>query len=146
MSQTADTTRSIVMERDIPHPAEKVWRALTDASLMEQWLMANDFQPIVGHTATFRMDRAPQWNGVAESTVLVVEPYRRLSYTWNATGADAATGPRTVVTWTLTPTTNGVRLRMEHSGFRAHQEHSYKGASGAWPRFLAALEQLVATI
>lgn len=43
-----DSTRSIVVEREMAHPPEKVWRALTQGPLIEEWLMKNDFQPVVG--------------------------------------------------------------------------------------------------
>ena len=44
MTQLATaTTRSIVIERVMPHPPEKIWRALTQCHLIEEWLMKNDF-------------------------------------------------------------------------------------------------------
>jgi uncharacterized protein YndB with AHSA1/START domain len=30
----AAATRSLVVEREMPHPPEKIWRALTEAPLM----------------------------------------------------------------------------------------------------------------
>ena len=50
MTKPAAATRSLVVEREMPHPPEKIWRALTQGPLIEEWLMTNDFQPIVGHT------------------------------------------------------------------------------------------------
>ncbi len=52
-------TRSISMEYDLPHPAAKVWRALTDPELLAAWLMVNDMRPLVGHgfTEPGRCDR-----------------------------------------------------------------------------------------
>ena len=38
-------TRSLVIEKELPHPMEKIWRALTQGPLIKQWLMDNDFQP-----------------------------------------------------------------------------------------------------
>ena len=32
------------------HPIERVWRALTDREALAQWLMPNDFEPVVGHS------------------------------------------------------------------------------------------------
>ena len=78
--------------------------------------------------------------GAVDCQVLAVEPNKTLSYTW------AAYGLESVVTWTLTPTHSGTRLRMEQSGFRPDQQQAYQGAQGGWPRFLAALEQVVARI
>ena len=49
-------SRTIVVERTMPHPPEKIWRALTSAELVGQWLMNNDFQPVVGHRFNFRAE------------------------------------------------------------------------------------------
>ncbi len=83
MTKPAAAMRSIVIEREMPHPPEKVWRALTQGPLIEEWLMKNDFQPVVGYRFNFRATPMPQWNGVVDCQVLVVEPNQRLSYSWN---------------------------------------------------------------
>ena len=139
-----DDTRSLVIERQMPHPPEKIWRALTQSALIEEWLMRNDFEPVAGRRFTFRADPSPHWNGVTEGEVLAVEPNRRLSYSWNASGSEAANGLKTTVTWTLTPTSNGTLLRMEQSGFRPQDERNYQGANYGWQRFLGGLERVVA--
>jgi len=136
------TSRTLVIERELPHPPEKVWRALTDSALISQWLLQNDFQPSVGHQFKFRAPPMPQWNGIVDCEVLELEQHRRLAYSWNV-GPDAAQGIRTVVTWTLTRTPGGVLLRMEQSGFRADQDANYKGASYGWQRFMAGLERVL---
>jgi uncharacterized protein YndB with AHSA1/START domain len=131
----ATQTRSVVIEREMAFPPDKVWRALTQGPLLEEWLMKNDFQPRVGHTFNFRGD----W-GAVDCQVLTIEPNKTLSYTW------AAYGLESVVTWTLTPTGKGTQLRMEQSGFRPDQEQAYQGAKGGWQKFFAALEQVLARI
>ena len=72
-------TRSVVVEREMPHPPEKLWRALTQPHLIEEWLMKNDFKPAVGHRFNLRGD----WGGVLDCEVLAIAPNRELSYTWN---------------------------------------------------------------
>jgi uncharacterized protein YndB with AHSA1/START domain len=79
-------TRTLIVERVIPHPPEKVWRALTQTALLEDWLMKNDFTPTLGAKFTFRTQPMPHWNGVVECEVLAIEPHQRLSYSWNAAG------------------------------------------------------------
>jgi len=143
MAQPA-TTRSLIVEREMPHPPGKVWRALTQGPLIEEWLMKNDFQPLVGHKFTFRAEPMPHWNGVTDCQVLAVDPNQRLSYSWNASGEEAAGGLKTVVTWTLTPTQGGVLVRMEQSGFRPEDEANYQGANYGWQRFVAGLERVAA--
>jgi uncharacterized protein YndB with AHSA1/START domain len=135
--------RSVVMEKEMPHAPEKVWRALTQSALLQEWLMDNDFQPTVGHKFNLRTTPMPQWNGVIDCEVLEIEPYKKLSYTWNV-GEDPVYGLKTVVTFTLTPTQSGVLVRMEQSGFREDQEANFKGANYGWQKFFAALERVVA--
>jgi uncharacterized protein YndB with AHSA1/START domain len=144
MPDTAAATRSLVVEREMPHPPEKIWRALTQGPLIEAWLMKNDFQPVVGHRFNFCATPMPHWDGVVDCRVLVVEPCERLSYSWNASGEEAAGGLKTVVTWTLTPTEGGTRVRMEQSGFRPEEEANYQGAGYGWQRFVAGLERVLA--
>src|SRR5271170_5957373 len=104
-------SRSLVIEREMPHPPEKIWRALTQGPLVEKWLMKNDFQPVVGHRFSFRATPVPNWNGVIDCEVMVVEPNSRLSYSWGTMGMTS------LVSWTLTPTKGGTHVRMEQSGF-----------------------------
>jgi uncharacterized protein YndB with AHSA1/START domain len=143
---TETETLSVVVEREFAFAPEKLWRALTDSSLIEQWLMKNDFEPVVGKRFNFRMDPMPGWNGVTDSEVLAVEPNKLLSYTWNSSGEEAANGLKTVVTLTLTPTAKGTMLRVEQSGFREGQQQNYNGAMYGWQKFLSTLEQVTAKL
>jgi uncharacterized protein YndB with AHSA1/START domain len=144
MNKPAAPSRAVVIEREFAHPPEKVWRALTQPALLEEWLMKNDFQPVAGHKFNFRAQPMPQWNGVTDCKVLIVEPNKRLSYTWDASGEEAANGTKTVVTWTLTPTAKGVHLRMEQAGFRPEDEGFFQGANYGWQKMLGTLEGLLA--
>ncbi|WP_165070073.1 SRPBCC family protein [Paludisphaera rhizosphaerae] len=139
-------SRSIVVERVMSHPPEKVWRALTEGPLIERWLMANDFQPVPGHRFNFRAEPRPQWNGVTDCEVLTVEPLKKLSYRWRSSGEEAADGLDTVVTWTLEPAVGGTLVRMEHAGFRAEDDGFYKGAGYGWPKFVDGLERVAAEL
>ena len=142
MPEVAPATRSIVIERNVAHPPRKVWRALTEAPLLERWLMPGDFRAEVGHRFTLRTDPVPNWNGVTEGEVLIVEPPRRLVYRWHTVSA-AGDGLTTTVSWTLTPTPTGTLLRMEQAGFRPQDEPNYQGATRGWGRFADRLEQVL---
>jgi Activator of Hsp90 ATPase homolog 1-like protein len=76
-------------------PAGKGLARSHEGPLIEQWLMKNDFQPVVGHRFRFRATPQPQWNDVIDCEVLVVEAYQRLSYSWNPPGEEAARGLKT---------------------------------------------------
>jgi uncharacterized protein YndB with AHSA1/START domain len=134
----AAPSRTLVIEREIPHPPETIWRALTQGPLIEQWLMKNDFQPVVGHQFNFRSTPVPNWDGIINSQVLVIEPNSRLAYNWDSMGL------KTVVTWTLTPTKSGTHLRMEQTGFGSEEDAYYKGANYGWQKFIGNLDRVVA--
>lgn len=131
MTQSPDS-KTLVLERRLPHAQDKVWRALTQSELMADWLMPNDFEPVVGKHFTLRTDPTPHWNGIVTGEVLAVEPMSRLVYKWY---------DMTIV-MTLTPEDGGVLLRMEQTGFANDQ--AYNGAKFGWTNFLNRLEQSLA--
>jgi uncharacterized protein YndB with AHSA1/START domain len=133
MNKPASETLTVTVERDIPYPPEKIWRALTQPHLIEEWLMKNDFKAAVGHKFTLSGD----W-GAASCEVLEIEPQKTLSYTWSAMGLES------VVTFTLTQTGRGTHLRMDQAGFRPDQQQAYQGAQWGWNKFLGNLEQVLA--
>jgi uncharacterized protein YndB with AHSA1/START domain len=133
MTDTMTKTRAVVVERELPFPAERIWRALTQPHLIAEWLMRNDFKPVADHRFTL----SAEWGSV-DCQVQAVEPNRMLSYTWEAHGLES------VVTWTLTPTAAGTHLRMEQVGFKADEEQAYQGAKFGWQRFFGNLEQVLA--
>jgi uncharacterized protein YndB with AHSA1/START domain len=135
MTSPATETLSVIVEREMPYPPEKIWRALTQPQLIAEWLMKNDFRPVVDH----RFSLSADW-GAVDCQVMAVEPNKTLSYTWGAYGLES------VVTWTLTATGAGTRLRMEQSGFRPDQQQAYHSAKAGWPRFFANLEQVLARV
>jgi len=136
MNGSPDESISIVVEREMRHPPEKIWRALTEPYLIGEWLMkSGDFRPVVGHGFGLVAD----W-GAVDCRVETVEPNRSLSYSWDTKDL------RSTVTWTLTPTDTGTLLRMEQEGFRSEQKSYYRGAQAAWPRFLAALDEVAARL
>lgn len=139
MSSAAAEVRTVVVEREFPHPPEKLWRALTQPELIAEWLMKNDFAPVVGR----RFNLSGDWGGVLDCEVLEVEPNEILSYTWNFAHSDPAFDLESVVTFTLAPTGNGTHLRMEQSGFRPEQKQAFGGARIGWQQFLDRLEQVL---
>ena len=140
MMEPPAETRSVAMEREFAHPPGKLWRALTQQHLIAEWLMKNDFAPVVGH----RFKLTGDWGGVLDCEVLEIEPNAMLSYTWNFDNPDPAFGLQSVVTFTLTPVGTGTRLRMEQSGFRPDQKQAFGGAKAGWARFLTKLDDLLA--
>jgi uncharacterized protein YndB with AHSA1/START domain len=120
-------TDEITFELELKHRPAKVWRALTDPALLSQWLL-----PVMGFAlepgAAFRFQAPPQpgWDGSVSCRLVEIEPQRRLRYTWVVGGLD------TVVTFTLTPTETGTRLKLVQSGFKPDQKQNFGGARYGW--------------
>jgi len=127
MSNAAECPRSLVIERVFPHPQEKLWRALTESTLLAQWMMSNDFEPAVGKKFQFRSEPKPNWNGIVDCEVVLVDPIERLSYNWGTGGPDSG------LQW----------VRMEQSGFGPDQMAAYNGANYGWHKMLGGLERVL---
>jgi uncharacterized protein YndB with AHSA1/START domain len=135
MSESQDEPLAVVVERELPHAPAKIWRALTQPHLIKEWLMKTDFEPVSGHRFKFQGD----W-GAVDCQVKVVETDKTLAYSWEAFGLQS------LVTWTLTPTESGTRLRMEQIGFRPDQQRAFEGAKQGWRNFFAGLERVLADL
>lgn len=137
---TATETRSVVVEREIPQPAARIWKALTQSHLISEWLMNNDFKAEIGHKFKLR----GEWGGVLDCEVLAIDPERSLSYAWDHDNDDPLYALKSVVTYTLTPTATGTHLRVEQAGFSPEQKQAYGGAHAGWKNFLTKLEEVTA--
>ena len=144
-------TRDIVVEDVVPQPPEKVWKALTTAELVGQWLMPNDFEPVVGKRFTFKTRPIGDWDGVVQCEVLEIVPNRRLVYSWkggadsNDSGSNYGSKLDSVVTWTLQPEGRGTRLRLVHTGFRSPQnDFAYDAMSPGWSCIMGRLGEIAA--
>ena len=148
MNEQLAAARSIVVERLMPHPPEKIWRALTQAHLIEQWLMQNDFEPRLGAEFMFQAKPMGDWDGTVRCVVTAFDPPRRLAYSWKG---GSVSNPKhgsaldSVVEWVLSPEPTGTRVRMEHSGFGPRNEMAFEAMSSGWPWGLERLEQVSAT-
>ena len=135
-------TESISFEFDLQHPPAKVWRALTDPTLLAEWLL-----PIVdlklerGAAFTLKAPQAyPGWDGTVDCRFVEIEPQRKLSYTWSVPFLD------TVVTFELTPTEAGTRLSIVQTGFKPDQKQEFGGARYGWKMMGGRLVDLLERI
>jgi uncharacterized protein YndB with AHSA1/START domain len=134
-------SESISFEFDLPHPPEKVWRALTEPALLAEWLLpVVDLELAPGAAFTFRTQPHPGWDGIVNCRILEIEAPRKLSYAWCVPFLD------TVVTFTLAPTASGTRLLLVQSGFRPDQKQAFGGARYGWKMMGGRLVDLLARI
>src|SRR3954465_7837136 len=112
------------MQKDIlhtwffPQSTEIVWDALTNPEQLKEWLMENDFQPVVGHK--FRFNTKPKikigFDGIVYCEVLELIPIQRLVYSWKGGPGDGRMTLDSLVIWTLKPVNGGTELTLEHKG------------------------------
>ncbi len=132
---------SLSLELELPHPPEKVWRALTDPTLVSEWLL-----PVAGLATepgaafTFQAPPQPGWDGTVRCRILEADAHRTLRYTWVVGDREVDT----VVAFTLTPTPSGTRLSLQQSGFRPDQGQAFGGARYGWTMMGERLFDLLA--
>jgi len=124
---SADT---VVHEVEYPHPIDLVWKAITEAEAVSEWLMpTTDFRAEVGARFRFTQPAKERWSGIIEGEVLLVEPPHRLVYSWNG-------GFPSTASFALTETASGgTRVRFEMAGFENAGQFSdgaHKGADYFW--------------
>ena len=141
---------AITVEKILPYPPDKIWRALTSSDVIATWLMPNDFAAVVGHRFNFRARPMGTWDGVVYCEVLACEPPRLLCYSWTGgSDSDPERGSRidTTVTWTLTPIDGGTHLKMVHDGFKLPDDRfAYEAMSPGWSRIAERIGSVVAEL
>jgi uncharacterized protein YndB with AHSA1/START domain len=130
------------------HPVETVWEYLTNSELMEQWLMKNDFLPIIGHEFQFRTGAVAKLNfdGIFYCKVLEIEPLKKLTYSWNCGPGEGKIDLESVVTWQLEAKDNGTEVILYHRGFNQEQNLAmYNGLLHGWLEKFQNIEKLINT-
>ncbi|WP_149194581.1 SRPBCC family protein [Luteimonas suaedae] len=118
-----DTVR---IERLLPGPIERVWAYLTESELRRQWLAAGEMEMQVGSTfeLVWRNDELTEPPGRRpagfdddeyrmQSRITVLEPPRRLAFTWSEGEAGMNVGD---VSFELQPKGDKVLLTLTHRG------------------------------
>jgi uncharacterized protein YndB with AHSA1/START domain len=109
--------RNIKQTWYLEHPVERVWHYISSPELMAQWLMENDFKPVVGHKFQFKTRARPGFDGNIYCEVLNVVPNELLSYSWKGGPVKGKITLDSVVIFTLSPQGTGTRLVLEQNGF-----------------------------
>jgi uncharacterized protein YndB with AHSA1/START domain len=141
-------TRAITVEAVLPHTPGAVWKTLTSPELIGQWLMPNDFEPVLGKRFTFKTKPMGGWDGVVHCEVLELVPNERLVYSWKGGSNDSPKIAKldSIVTWTLTPADGGTLLKLVHSGFRSPgNDFAFEAMSPGWSRIMTRIDQITAS-
>lgn len=135
-------TKRIAFEIDLPHPPQKVWRALITPELLAQWLLpVSGFELKKGVNFTFQTQPFPGWDGTVHCRMLDIDPLKRISYAWVVGDMELDT----VVTFELTQTATGSRLLLVQTGFTPQQKQNFGGARYGWKMMSEKLATLLAS-
>jgi uncharacterized protein YndB with AHSA1/START domain len=141
-------SKSIKHQFFFPHPPQRVWEYLTKPELMEQWLMKNNFRPIVGADFQFQTNPIPSldFDGIFYCQVLEIVPLKKLSYSWRSGPGGGEITLDSVVVWKLEATESGTELFLEHSGFaRVENLAFYNGLTDGWLKNINKILNLLNT-
>ena len=122
---------------------EEVWEYLTKPDLIEQWLMKSNFKPIKGYKFQFTFKAKPEvpYHGVVDCEVLEVNPFSKLSYSWNGSTQDKSRNYNSVVVWTLVPNKDGTELQLSHNGFMVLED--ILAHTSGWKNCIIKMEKLI---
>lgn len=141
--------QAIVLDEILPHRPETVWKVLTSGELMSRWMMKpTGFAPVEGTRFTFQTTPAGAWDGTIRCEVLEARPFERFAYSWRG-GDEGNTGYGskldTIVSWQLSETEAGTRLKLVHSGFALPiNDTAYRNLGKGWTTCLERVAGIAA--
>lgn len=132
----------VVLDFTYDHSIEEVWEGITNSSLLEEWIMPNNFKAEPGYAFEFKGQANEYWDGIIRGEVLEVEAPHKLSYCWNSAGE------MTTITWTLVAESAAkTNLHFEMDGFSDEIKQypgALKGAVSSWSAFAHKLKEVLA--
>jgi len=144
----------IITEIEIAAPPERVFQAITDPEQQRVWWKSNALgKNNASRLKSLEMDARPggEWSFSTETLqgisydhhgkVLEIRPPHLLVYTWFRNFHEDL-NHETIVRWELTPTPNGTKLKVTHSGL-AQEPKARKDYRGGWPGVLQAIKNYV---
>jgi uncharacterized protein YndB with AHSA1/START domain len=139
-------TNSIHHQFFYSHPPEVVWEYLTKSELIAQWLMKNDFEPIIGYDFQFNTNPLPNFNfdGIFYCKVLEIVPRKKLSYSWKGGPGNGKITVDSIVVWELRQKDNGTELILDHSGISLPENLSiYAAMNEGWLKNMQKIAALI---
>lgn len=145
---------SIEREIYIEASPEIVYEVVSSPDHLQQWWPDEaHYEPVPGSTGEIVFGVPGAGGKTVPFTVVDARPPRRFSFRWTQpAGEPAVAGNSLLVTFELTPSGGGTKLRMTESGFRemgwdlAVLEQQYQEHVTGWDAFLPRLAPYVATL
>lgn len=136
--QLHGTHATLAFRRFLPHPPQRVWKALTDPADLRQWFLT---EAEVEHRVGGKVDLVTSTSRVhGTGRVLAWDPPQLYEYEWNVAPTSLLPdGERTVVRWELAATAGGTMLSLTHRNLTAKTGRLYHGGMRSFLDRLAAL-------
>lgn len=105
-------TQTVILDRDLPGPIDRVWRYITEPDLMETWLGRGEIGAVGAPVRIEQGEASPyQSPFTILGEVLINDPPHVLEYTWQPSEEERVS----IVRFELREEGDGVRLRIAHS-------------------------------
>ena len=130
---------SIKFERVYNHPVEKLWKALSSAEAMSQWIMPTNFKPEIGYEFQFTTKPYPGFDGITKCKVLEIVENEKLVFSWSGGSLTD-----TIVSFQLIEKGEKTLLKFEHSGFEGVVNNMIvkRILSNGWKKKILAIQLL----
>ncbi|HVY57003.1 MAG TPA: SRPBCC family protein [Xanthobacteraceae bacterium] len=134
---------SFVYVTYIASTPEKVWAALTDPDLTEQYWFGYRIAA-AGKAGDFMTAISPAGKQVHHDPIIESDPPRRLVYAWNPLMKSLSGERPSRVTFTIEPLKGQVRLTVVHDDFEPGSK-VFEAVSRGWPAVLSSLKSFLET-
>jgi uncharacterized protein YndB with AHSA1/START domain len=128
----------IIVEQSFNHPANTVWKAITEPERMRKWFFENipDFEPIEGFETRFNVHSGER-NFEHRWRLTEVIDYQKIVYQWSYTEYEGEGR----VSFELIPRGNATLLRLTNTGLesfpREIPEFSRESCRAGWEYFIS---------
>ncbi|MES2803561.1 MAG: SRPBCC family protein [Bdellovibrionota bacterium] len=145
----ANNENSIARQIEIKAPVSKVWQALTNAKLFEQWFGIKFNGPFVAGKSTIGRNTYPAFDKFdTEFMIKEIRPETYFSYAWHPYAFDEnfdySKEEPTLVEFFLESSTTGTLLKVTETGFNkvtaSRRAEAFKMHSGGWEEQLKNIE------
>lgn len=142
------STHTFVYDIYIAATPEQLWNALTSSEYTEQYFFGSKIQSDWQEGSTVTYSRNGQDSDFGK--ILICEPNRLLSFTWNMVGDETPREQPSRVTFHLQPINDStVKLTLKHENLAAtdlvYEDNTFQGLNNGWPAILSNLKSLLET-
>ena len=136
-----NTVNRIKKELWLPHPIEKVWKAITQKDSISKWLAPTNFEAKEGFS--YEINSKKEGCNQIFGKIKKAQPYN-LTYTWTEASKEEI---ETEVSWQLSSKDNGTLVILEHISITNNQSEEaiklFNNFNQGWTHCLTQIKILL---